>query len=383
MYPKKRNLFYKEKEKHRMSTDLPMWDDWPHVLRTQQFSADALEAIVAHALVFENALSADRPLPRKSQPRRRILKLVFFEPSTRTEDTFWAAGHYLDESIRVISHPQIFSSAAKGESFVDAIAALTRVGGLGELRAADCLVIRHGDEGTAMLAAKVVDTAFGDGTSKRPLPIINGGDGMGQHPTQALVDLYTIHRERKCQNHPLDNLTVLLTGDLQRGRTTNSLLYLLGKFGERHSIAVVFSTHEELAPKRDLLLYLARHRITYKFIPDFTAAIPQADVLYMTRIQRERTDGQSYAHLDREKYVFQKDYLALLKAGAFIMHPLPINRDPEDPPAEIDDALTPLALAGDPRLAWFRQSLRGIPLRAALLDLIFARIDGVAGKATP
>lgn len=359
-----------------MTTDLPTWDDWPHVLRTQQFSATALETIVAHAKTFEEALSRNKLLPRKSKPLPRILKLVFFEPSTRTEDTFWAAGHYLDQSIRVIPHPQIFSSAAKGESLVDAIAALTRVGGMGDLRAADCLVIRHGDEGAATLAAKVVDTAYGDGQPKRPLPVINGGDGLGQHPTQALVDLYTIHQERKCTKHPLDDITVLFSGDLKRGRTVNSLLYLLGKFGEQHSIRVVFATDRSLSPKPDLLLYLARHRITCEFADDFATAIKQADVVYMTRIQRERTDGQDYTALDRERFVFHKEYLSLLKSGAIVMHPLPINRDPKDPPAEIDNELTALALSGDQRLAWFRQSLRGIPLRDALLDLIFARIDG-------
>lgn len=361
-----------------MPTGLPVWDDWPHVLRTQQFSADALEAIVAHARLFEKALSTNQPLPRLSQPKRRILKILFFEASTRTEDTFWVAGHHLEESVRVIPHPQVFSSAAKGESLVDAIAAFTRVGGLGDLRAADGLIIRHKEEGTATLAAKVVDTANGDGQPKRPLPVINAGDGTGQHPTQALVDLFTIHQERRQVNgHPLDNLTVLFSGDLKRGRTTNSLLYLLGKFGERHRIRVLFSTHKDLGPKEELLMYLARHRIDYQFIPKLAKAIPEADVIYMTRIQRERTDGKSYKKLDRHRYVFQKKHLSLLHSGAFIMHPLPINRDPADPPAEIDDELTPLAMAGDPRLAWFRQSLRGIPLRDALLDLIFARIDSM------
>lgn len=228
------------------------------------------------------------------------------------------------------------------------------------------------------MAAKVVDTANGDGQPKRPLSVINAGDGTGQHPTQALVDLFTIHQERrKVNGHPLDNLTVLFSGDLKRGRTTNSLLYLLGKFGERHRIRVLFSTHKALGPKEELLMYLARHRIDYQFIPKLAKAIPEADVIYMTRIQRERTDGKSYKKLDRHRYIFQKKHLSLLRSSAFVMHPLPINRDPADPPAEIDDELTPLAIAGDPRLAWFRQSLRGIPLRDALLDLIFARIDSM------
>lgn len=360
-----------------MSNLLPVWDNWPHVLRTQQFSTQALEAIMKHAYSFEEALRTDKSLPSLSnQKKKRILKLVFFEPSTRTEDTFWVAGTFLGVNVRVLSHPQIFSSAVKGESLRDAFAALTRVGGMEDLCAAHCLVIRHGQEGTAELAANVVDAARGDGQPKRPLAVINGGDGTGQHPTQALVDLYTIYRERNSNNHhPLDNITILFCGDLKRGRTTNSLLYLLGKFSEQYHIRVLFSTLPDLAPKPDLLLYLARRRIPYEFRPDFSAAIPQADVIYSTRIQRERPGGKKYSRRDRQQYVFQKEHLALLKSQAFVMHPLPINRDPKDPPSEIDDELTPLAIAGDPRLAWFRQSHRGIPVRDALLDLIFARAD--------
>ena len=357
--------------------EIPYWDDWPHVLRTQQFSPTALEVIIAHARRFEEALSTRRPLPMLSKAAGRLLKLVFFEPSTRTEDTFWVAGHYLNCSIRAIPHPKAFSSAAKGESFEEAIAALTRVGGLGELRQADCLVLRHAEEGAAQRAAKVVDTANGDGVLKVPLPVINGGDGPGQHPTQALVDLYTIDRERRKNGHTghaLDDITVLLSGDLRDSRTTNSLLHLLGKFGETHNIQVIFSTHDDLSPKRDLLMYLARHRIRYRFIPKLHKAIPLADVIYMTRIQRERKDGKQKSYR-RHKYVFRAEYLELMKKGAFLMHPLPINRDPDDPPAEIDEELTWMAMAGDPRLAYMRQSMLGTVVRDALLDLIFAGID--------
>jgi aspartate carbamoyltransferase catalytic subunit len=361
---------------------LPIWDEFPHVLHTHQFSAEALEVLVQHTQAFEKAFAKRQPLPRKSRKRPWLVKLMFFEASTRTEDTSWLAAHRLHMRVRTIPHPQTFSSAAKGESLTDAIAALTRVGGLGEMRAADCLVIRHKDEGSASLAAKVVDTANGDGEIKLPLPVINAGDGTGQHPTQSFVDLYTIHQERRNGNHPLENITVLFSGDLKRGRTVNSLLYLLGKFGERHTIRVLFSTHSELGPKQDILQYLARHRIHYEFVPEFPNAIPQADVIYMTRIQRERSDGANYTTLDRGRYVFRKEYLSHLKTGAFVMHPLPINRDPEDPPAEIDDELTPLALKKDPRCAWFRQSHRGVPVRAALFDIIFAHIDAMIKKQT-
>ena len=358
--------------------EIPRWEDWPHVVRTQQFSVAALEAIASHAGKFEEAIQQGKPLPRLSTLNRRIIKLVFYESSTRTADTFWTAGHWLNCSVRDIPDPSTFSSAVKGESFRDAIAALTRCGGMGDYQSADCIVIRHKEEGAAAQAAKIVETANGDGMFHRPLAVINAGDGSGQHPTQALGDLCTLFRERRNEGrHPLDEMTLLLPGQVAGSRTSNSLLYLIGKFGQKHPLHVIFSVLPGLEPSPDILEYLGRHRVSYCFEPNFESAIPEADVIYMMRIQRERQNVKEHGYTlaDKERYVFRKEHLSLLKAGAFVMHPLPINRDPNDPPAEIDDELTPLALAGDSRLAWFRQSLRHIVSRAALLDLIFAGCD--------
>lgn len=358
----------------------PTWDDWPHVIRTQQFSAKVLESLIDHATKIEIALSQRKEIPRLSKQKPWCVKELFFESSTRTEDTFYTAARKLGCDVRAIPNPKVFSSATKGESFEAAIAAYTRVGGMGELRATDMLIIRHADEGTAKRAAKVVDTANGDGCQKLPLPVINAGDGPGQHPTQALVDLFTIYRERKCAGHPLDDLTICFSGDLKFGRTTNSLLYLLGKFGEDHRIHVIFSTLAQLSPKPEILEYLARHHITYDFEPDLTRAIRASNVNYMTRIQREREGMPPVTAKERMQYVFRKEYQSILPDGSFVMHPLPINQDLKDPPAEIDPELIPQAIAGDPRYAFFRQSHRGGPLRIGVVDFIFLGMDAIEDR---
>lgn len=361
-------------------TRIPRWKSWPHVIRIQDFTVADLEDLVAHARRFEEALKKRQGLPRLWKPRPAILELLFFEASTRTEHTNWVAGYLLGMGVRDVPNPKVFSSAVKGESLVDAICALTRTGGMGEMRAADCVVIRHGDEGSAQIAADTIDIANGDGSGpKTPLPVINGGDGKGQHPTQAMVDLLTIFCERKISSdrHPLDNLNILFTGDLLRGRTSNSLMYELGRFGFDHKIHITFSTLGGMEPKDEILSYLARRGIDYGSESNFKKALRDADVVYLTRHQKERAtpDEPLFSVEERLPFTFEKGDEHLLKEGAVIMHPLPINRNPEDPPPEIDNFFTPLAIKGDPRFAWFRQSHRGVPLRAALNDFIFAGID--------
>lgn len=367
------------------------WKDWPHVLRMQQFSADDLETIINHALAFENAMIEDRRWPRLSDERRkradgtwckRRIRTLFYQPSTRTETTFIDASEGLGCSIHAVKDPQSFSSAQKGESFRLAIMAYTTAGGLGHLRGCDGLIIRNQQEGSPQQAVNTIETALrNSGQEVRPLFVINAGDGKsGQHPTQALVDLTTIAKQRRNhQGHFLDGLTVLFPGDVGRSRVINSLLYAFGRFDDRAKIRAIFCCPEGLSPSPDMLLYLSRHKVGYDFIKpqEYQEAIKIADVQYITRLQREYdhdSDG-TVPPFDRDEYVFWKEYLKLLKPGAFIMHPLPINEDPNDPPSEIDQELIPLAIAGHPQLVFGQQSVRGIPNRAALLDLIFAGLD--------
>lgn len=354
----------------------------------QQFSRETLEAIIKHEQEFEAELALglrlEKEVPRESVKRSWRIRTLFYEPSTRTSTTFEDAANLLGCSVHQVKDPGTFSSAVKGESFEEALAAFTLTGGLGHMRGTDVIVLRHGQDGASERAVKVIETAQREMQVSLPLPIINAGDGTGQHPTQALVDLATIFQERKENSHPLENVTILFPGDLERSRVINSLLYALGKFGPKHNIHVIFCCPEGFEPKSELLEYLARNRVTYEFFKPkrFQEAIGKADIVYMTRIQRERksTSGSVFRQKWRQRLVFRREYLELLHQNAFVMHPLPINRDSQDPPAEIDHALWPLAQAGHKKLAWMRQSLRGLPTRTALLDLIFVHLDNAVAQ---
>lgn len=367
------------------------WKDWPHVLRMQQFSADTLEAIIDHALKFEEALIADRKWPRVSEEKRRgadgaehqrRIRTLFYQPSTRTETTFIDAIEGLGGSVHAVKDPQAFSGAQKGESFSLATMAYTTAGNLGYLRGCDGIIVRHQDDGAAQRAVDTIETALrNSSTAVRPLFVINAGDGKkGQHPTQALVDLATIAKQRQGQRgHFLDDLSVLFPGDVARSRVINSLLYAFGRFDDRAKVRTIFCCPEGLGPHQEMLMYLARHKVDFDFVTprEYPDAIERADLHYLTRLQREYDKDQDMdiPPFNREDYVFRKEYMKLLKEGAFVMHPLPINEDPDDPPPEIDQELIPLAIAGHPQLVFGQQSLRGLPTRAALLDLIYAGLD--------
>lgn len=358
--------------------NVPLWRNWPHILRMQQFSRADLEAITDHAISFDDAYRANNLFPRLSNEGRRslqqnatmprIIRALFYEPSTRTETTFLDAAQLLGCYVHSVKDPKNFSSASKGESLTYAIAAYSA--------GCDGIVIRSDGEGASEKAADVINTIWHGRGWTRPFFVINAGDGKGQHPTQALVDLTTIKRFRRNDGHFLKELTILFPGELDKSRVVNSLLYALGKF-EDCQIKVLFCCPEGLGPKQDLLMYLARHHVQYEFTPEagFAEAIARADVVYMTRMQRERRSSEGTTSINREAYVFKKEFLALLRPGAFVMHPLPINDDPADPPPEIDRELEPLAQTGDLRCVWLDQSFLGLAVRAALLDCIFAGFD--------
>jgi aspartate carbamoyltransferase len=204
---------------------------------------------------------------------------------------------------------------------------------------ADVAVIRHMDEGSAKELA--------DGAG---IPVINGGDGAGQHPTQALMDLYTILKEKG----RLNNLTVTLAGDLKNGRTVHSLSWLLGKYGPRF----YFVSPEELKMPADITKTLRDDGIDIFETTDLSVAASKSDVLYMTRIQKERfTDSAEYERL-RGSYVVNKNVIQNAKHGITIMHPLPRV---EEIAREID------AYEG---AAYFRQAANGVPIRMAVIALV-------------
>ena len=229
-----------------------------HVVESQQFTVPLLMELFDRTRQMERIVMRGGTLDYQS----RILATLFYEPSTRTRFSFEAAMYRLGGRVLSTEHARSFSSEIEGEQVEDSIRI---IGGY-----ADVIVIRHNEEGGAKRAAQV-----------SPVPVINAGDGNGgQHPTQALLDLYTIYRER-----PLDGLSVAFIGELDRGRTARSLAYLLAKF-ER--VKIFFVAPPELQIKPDILEYLDRHNVRYELESDMSRVIGAVDVVYQTRIRPDR-----------------------------------------------------------------------------------------------
>jgi len=296
-----------------------------HVIESQQFSRSILEDLFVRADEIKR-----EPHHFIGRLAGQVMAALFYEPSTRTRLSFEAAMLRLGGETMGTDNAREFSSAAKGETLEDTIQI---VGGY-----ADVIVLRHNEEGAAKRAAAVAS-----------VPIINAGDGPGQHPTQALLDLYTVRNELG----RIDGVRVAMVGDLANGRTVRSLTYLLGKFKD---IKVWFVAPPQVAMREDLKAHLDEHHVPWIETEDLNAVLPEADVVYMTRIQKERfTDPEAYNAV-KGAYRIDKDAMALMRKYAILMHPLP--RVDEISP-EVD---------ADPRSAYFRQARNGLHVRMALLD---------------
>jgi len=222
---------------------------------------------------------------------------------------------------------------AKGETLEDTVRILNGY--------ADVLVIRHYEVGSAKRAASI-----------SRIPVINAGDGAGQHPTQALLDLYTIHKEIGA----IDGLRIAMVGDLAQGRTVRSLAYLLSKFPD---IRIYFTAPPLLKMKEDILDYLRERRVWFTEETDLDKVLPEVDVVYQTRIQKERF-GDRIADYEqcRGVYLITSESLRLMKPNAIVMHPLP----------RLDEIA--MQVDSDPRAAYFRQAQNGLYVRMALLTMV-------------
>jgi len=296
-----------------------------HVIESQQFSRSLLEELFARSDEIKRE-------PHKFMGRLngQVMAALFYEPSTRTRLSFEAAMLRLGGQTMGTDNAREFSSAAKGETLEDSIRI---VGGY-----ADVIVIRHNEEGAAKRAASVSS-----------VPIINAGDGPGQHPTQALLDIYTI----KDELNRVDGIKVAMVGDLANGRTVRSLTYLLSKFKE---IKIWFVAPPAVAMRDDLKAHLDEHHIPWVETEDLESVLPEVDVVYMTRIQKERFADPDAYNAVNGIYRIDASSLALMRKYSIVMHPLP--RVDEIAP-EVDE---------DPRAAYFRQARNGLPVRMALLD---------------
>lgn len=300
-----------------------------HVIESQQFSRHLLEDIFARAEEIKR-----EPHHFIGRLAGQVMAALFYEPSTRTRLSFEAAMLRLGGQAIGTDNAREFSSAAKGETLEDTIRIVSGY--------ADVIVLRHNEEGAARRAAAV-----------SPVPVINAGDGPGQHPTQALLDLYTIRTELG----KIDGVKVAMVGDLANGRTVRSLAYLLSKFRD---VKIWFVAPPQVAMREDLKNHLDEHRVPWVETQDLESVLPEVDVVYQTRIQKERfADAEAYNAV-KGMYRIDKGSLALMRKYAVLMHPLP--RVDEIAP-EVDD---------DPRAAYFRQARNGLHIRMALLDRLLS-----------
>jgi aspartate carbamoyltransferase catalytic subunit len=298
------------------------------ILHVKDLKLEHVSLILETAQRFENVMSAGG---RLTNLVGKVMATLFYEPSTQTRLTFETAMLRLGGHVVSVTNGAISSSAVKGELLFDTGRMINGY--------ADLAVIRHMKEGSAKELA--------DGAS---VPVINAGDGAGQHPTQALMDVYTIQKEKGF----LNNLTVTLAGDLKNGRTVHSLSWLLGKYGPRF----YFVSPEELRMPAEITKSLRDDGIDVIETTDLAAAAAKTDVLYMTRIQKERfADEAEYERL-KGTYVINQALIEKAKHGVTIMHPLPRL---EEISREVDDY---------DGAAYFRQAANGLPIRMAVIALV-------------
>ncbi|WP_049936191.1 aspartate carbamoyltransferase [Haloplanus natans] len=295
-----------------------------HLISAAHLSRDDIEAVLDHAA----AVDADPDLVR-GRHDGRVLALCFFEPSTRTKMSFESAMKRLGgETIDMGSVES--SSVKKGESLADTMRVVEGY--------ADAIVLRHPSEGSAKLASEFVG-----------VPLVNAGDGAGQHPSQTLLDLYTIR-----ETAGLDDITVGIMGDLKYGRTVHSLAHALTNFDVRQQ----FISPESLRLPRNVRYDLHEAGAQVREHTDLEEVLPELDVLYVTRIQRERfPEEREYREVAGE-YRINNEVLADASDDLTVMHPLP--RVDEIAP-EVDETT---------RAKYFEQAHNGVPVRMALLDIL-------------
>ena len=300
-----------------------------HVIESQQFSRDLLEQIMTRASEMER-----EPHRAAGRLQGRVMAALFYEPSTRTRLSFEAAMLRLVGSTMGTDNAREFSSAAKGETLEDTIRIVNGY--------ADVIVLRHDEEGAARRAAAVSG-----------VPIINAGDGRGQHPTQALLDIYTIRAELG----RVDGVEIAMVGDLANGRTVRSLTYLLSKYRD---VRVWFVAPQAVAMRQDIKDHLDEHRVEWSETEDLESILGKVDVVYQTRIQKERFSDPAAYQAVKGVYRVTPATMERLGPQAIVMHPLP-RVDEIDP-----------AVDADPRAAYFRQARNGLYIRMALLDMVLS-----------
>lgn len=293
-----------------------------HLVSIIRCSAEDIMRILDRATLFERN-------PNRDFLQGRVVATLFFEPSTRTRLSFETAVCRLGGKVIGFSDAST-SSSTKGETLKDTIKIVSNY--------ADAIVMRHYLEGAAQYATEV-----------SPVPIINAGDGSNQHPSQTLLDLYSI---RQTQGS-LEQKTIVMVGDLKYGRTIHSLIEGMQPFSPRF----IFVAPKELALPEEYRSYCREHSIPFEEVTEFTSeVIAEADILYMTRVQRERfSDPEEYERV-KNVYILDRELLRLAKPNLKILHPLPRVQEIAQ---EVDD---------HPAAYYFRQALNGLYVRQSILS---------------
>lgn len=263
--------------------------------------------------------------------KNKVIAVMFFEPSTRTRMSFEAAIQRLGGKMIVTENGKDNSSAKKGEALEDTIRVLDKY--------VDAIVMRHSRDDSAIVADKV-----------SRVPVINAGSGKSEHPTQALLDVFTINSNRGS----LDGTKLAILGDLKYGRTTHSLIQLISLYD---NIEIYGLSKKEFMLPQKYIDFLNSKGINYKVCNSFEELPRDLDVLYHTRIQSERFEGD----FGKEEYIINKKVLDTFSKNTFVLHPLPRN---EEISFDIDD---------DPRAKYFEQAENGMYIRMAILKTILGK----------
>jgi aspartate carbamoyltransferase catalytic subunit len=326
-----------------------LWTDAPHVFSAKQFSPEfLLDILFPLTRIISGMMQSDEGRRELSTwLRGRVLCTMFYEPSTRTRLSFELAALHLGMKVVSTENAAEFSSTKKGEVFRHTIEVISRY-------FPDVIVLRHKVEGTAAQAARI-----------SRVPIINGGDGPGQHPTQALLDLFCIFEKLG----RIEGLTVALCGDLRYGRTIRSLAYLLSKFPD---VKLILASPPELRLNDDLKAHLDERKVAWREVTNLQAALRDADVVYFTRTQAERLRWRERLRL-RLRHLLGNNHFKIglreveqMQPNSILMHPLPIAGEVAH---EVDYY---------PKAVYFDQAGYGMAIRMALLRLML-----VGGAITP
>jgi len=304
-----------------------------HIISTKEYTREMFDEILELAEKLEPVASGDI---KSDIMAGKILALLFFEPSTRTRMSFEVAMLRLGGKVLNMGSVEA-SSIAKGESLADTIRVISQY--------ADAAILRHPREGAALMASEYSS-----------IPIINGGDGAGHHPTQTLLDLYTIKRE----SH-LDNLNIALAGDLKYGRTIHSLCYALSRYDAKINLV---SPPELHLPDR-IIEDLKMRKIDINVADNLEDVIDEVDVLYMTRIQKERFPDPTEFNSVSASMRISREMIQNAKPNFKIMHPLPRV-------SEIDPDVD-----ATPHAAYFEQAFYGVPVRMAILCKVLGMEDQI------